>query len=138
MGNITMCGVFLHQLWCTFYTGSRYELRLPSAIFFKTNSYVTSFQYGGRAPLNSAYSALLSEYGLILIAFIILFHGSAFKFKSIEDILEITIICGLFLGYPLAYPYFWFVLGIIHLNRQNNISNKIRLKYIKPIEEFKG
>jgi len=82
------------------------------------NGYVESFRVGDdRAPLNSAYSALLSEYGIIFIFFIFIFHGNSMLMRSHFNILEITIIGGLFLGYPLAYPYFWFVLGVLHSDK---------------------
>ncbi len=85
------------------------------------NGYVASFENGGRAPLNSAYMALLAEYGIIFLLFVIYFHGKSFFLKSNLNIVELTILGGLFLGYPLAYPYFWFVLGVVH---SNNASQK--------------
>ena len=61
--------------------------------------------------MNAPYFVMLGEYGIIFLIFLFIFHADAFKFKYHEDIIELTLIIGLFIGYPLAYPYFWFVLG---------------------------
>ncbi len=82
------------------------------------NNYnVSLYKDGNRAPMNAPYFVLIGEYGIFFIIFVILFHGDAFKFKYLEDVVELTLLVGLFVGYPLAFPYFWFLLGLLHNNR---------------------
>ena len=62
---------------------------------------------------------------LYFIIFILYFHGEALKFQYTEDVLELTLVAGLFIGYPLAYPYFWLVFGILHNRRvKKNMINR--------------
>ena len=61
------------------------------------NGYVESFRHGdNRAPLNSAYMVLLAEYGIILLIFILIFHGKSLLLRSNYNIFELTIVAGLF------------------------------------------
>tara|TARA_E500000178_G_C16485257_1_gene514891 strand:- start:19 stop:573 length:555 start_codon:yes stop_codon:yes gene_type:complete len=90
-----------------------------------SNNYVESYKYGNRPPLNSAYSVLISEYGILFIIFIILFHKGCFKLKKIYDVYEVIIILCLFLSYPIAYPYLWLVLGLIHMRRSIDLNLKM-------------
>lgn len=90
-----------------------------------SNNYVDSYKYGNRPPLNSAYSVLISEYGILFIIFLIFFHKGCFGIKKIYDIYEIIIIFCLFLSYPIAYPYLWLVLGLIHMKRSSDLNLKL-------------
>ena len=87
---------------------------------FLANNYIDSYKFGNRAPLNSAYSVLISEYGIFFYSLLFYFHGKSYRLLTIFDLLEMTLIMYLFLNFLLLFHIYGYHRLV---TEENNLTN---------------